>query len=66
MRWEPAVSGGAATDYLVTAENFGVYSTGGLRVIGGDVPSGTYRVRVQAVNACGTSAPSATHTIVVP
>jgi hypothetical protein len=66
MRWEPAESGGAATDYLVTAEGFGVFSTGGGRVIGGTVPPGTYRVSVQAVNTCGASAPSQVMTIVVP
>jgi hypothetical protein len=66
MRWEPAESGGAAIDYIVTAAGFGVYSTGGRRVIGGVVPPGTYRVSVQAVNTCGISAPSQVMTIVVP
>jgi len=66
LRWEPAESGGAATDYYVTAEGLGVYPTGGRRVIGGTVPPGTYRIFVQAVNTCGVSAPSQVFTVTVP
>jgi hypothetical protein len=66
LRWEPAESGGAATDYYVTAEGLGVYPTGGRRVIGGAVPPGTYRIFVQAANACGTSAASQVFTVTVP
>jgi hypothetical protein len=36
------------------------------RVISGTLSPGTYRVWVQAVNPCGTSAPSLVQTIVVP
>jgi hypothetical protein len=65
-RWEPAESGAAATDYWITAEGLGVYSMGGARVASGEVPPGTYRIWVQAVNRCGVSAPSAVRTVTVP
>ena len=66
LRWEPAESGGAATDYFVTAEGLGVFPTGGRRMIGGTVPPGTYRIYVQAANICGTSAASQVFSVTVP
>jgi hypothetical protein len=66
VRWEPGTGGGAATDYVVTAEGVGTVPTGGARVVAGVLPAGTYRIFVQAVNPCGTSAPSAVQTVVVP
>jgi hypothetical protein len=35
------------------------------RVLGGMVPPGTYAVRIQAVNQCGTSAATAARQVVV-
>jgi hypothetical protein len=66
VRWEPGVGGGAATDYLVTAEGVGSVPTGGARVVAGVLPAGAYRIYVQAVNPCGTSAASVVQTVVVP
>jgi hypothetical protein len=66
VRWEPGVGGGAPTDYLVTAEGVGTVPTGGARVVAGVLPSGTYRISVQAVNPCGASAASVAQTVVVP
>jgi len=66
VRWEPAETGGAATDYLILVDGLGVFPSGGSRVVFGVPGPGTYRIAVQAVNACGRSAPSATQTIVVP
>jgi hypothetical protein len=66
LRWQSPESGAAPTDYRVTAEGVGSASTGMARVISGTLPPGTYRVWVQAVNPCGTSAPSLVQTIVVP
>lgn len=66
VRWEPGAGGGAATDYVVTAEGVGTVPTGGARVVAGVLPTGVYRIYVQAVNPCGTSAASAVQTVVVP
>jgi hypothetical protein len=66
VRWEPAESGGAATDYLIVVDGLGVFSSGGSRVVFGVPGPGTYRIAVRAVNACGTSTPSPLQTIVVP
>ena len=66
VRWEPAESGGAATDYLILVDGLGVFPSGGSRVVFGVPGPGTYRIAVQAVNACGRSAPSTAQTIVVP
>jgi predicted phage tail protein len=66
LHWQPPASGDAPTDYRVTAADYGSATTAGVRVIGGTVPPGTYRVWVEAINACGTSASSVVQTIVVP
>lgn len=66
LHWQPPSSGDAPTDYRVTAENYGSATTAGARGIAGIVPPGTYRVWVEAINACGTSAPSLVQTIIVP
>jgi hypothetical protein len=66
VSWAAPASGAAPVDYLVTAEGVGTFPTGGARSISGMLLPGTYRVWVQATSACGTSAPSAIQTIVVP
>jgi hypothetical protein len=65
-RWEPGDTGAAATEYWITAEGLGVYPTGGARLASGEVPPGTYRIWVQAVNRCGASGLSAIRTVTVP
>jgi hypothetical protein len=66
LTWETAASGGAPTDYLVQVEGMGTFRTGGTRRISGPLPSGEYRIRVLAENACGVSAPSALQVLRVP
>jgi len=70
VTWEPAESGGAPSDYLVLVDGLGsntvTFRTGTARRIGGAVPSGEYRIRVQAENACGLSTPSAVQVLRVP
>ena len=65
--WEPPSSGSAATSYIVDATGS---FTGSLPLaatsFSAPVPSGSYGLRVRAVNACGTSAPTAVQTVVVP
>jgi hypothetical protein len=65
--WEPSGSGPAATGFVleVTGSFVGNFSTAG-RTLNGQVGPGTYHIRVFANNACGTSAPSAMQTLVVP
>jgi len=63
--WEYG-GGPAPSDYLVTASGIGSGTTGGMRRVSGDLGPGTYDITVQAVNACGTSVPATTYSIVVP
>jgi len=64
--WETAPTGGAATDYLVTVDELGVFSTAGATRLAGLLEPGTYRISVRAQNACGSSAPSAVQVLRVP
>ena len=66
LRWGPASSGPAASAYVVNAEGLGVFPMGSARSVSGTLGPGTYRVTVQALSRCGTSAPSLVQTIVVP
>ena len=67
LSWTPSTSGGPAQRYLVDAGNLssGVYNLGtsvlnstATSATFGNVPAGTYFVRVRAQNAVGTSGPS--------
>lgn len=66
MSWTPAATGGAADRFLIDAGTApGTYNIGTLVVTApatsfavGNVPTGTYYVRVRAQNALGTSGPS--------
>jgi hypothetical protein len=64
--WETAPTGGAATDYLVTVDELGVFSTAGATRLAGLLEPGAYRISVRAQNACGISAPSAVQVLRVP
>ncbi|MGE0359515.1 MAG: Ig-like domain-containing protein [Vicinamibacterales bacterium] len=64
LLWDPPLSGGAATGYLVTVPGIGSLPLG-QRSISGPLPAGTYTISVHAVGPCGTSAP-ATTTVTVP
>jgi predicted phage tail protein len=67
LAWQPAASGAAPTSYVVNV-------TGALtlavptaaRSVSGAVGPGTYTFRVDAVNACGSSAASTSATVVIP
>ncbi|MEZ5420648.1 MAG: fibronectin type III domain-containing protein [Vicinamibacterales bacterium] len=66
--WDPPASGPAASAYVlnVTGAFVGAVPVGPSRSLTTGVPSGTYSVSVSAVNACGTSAPTAVQTVQVP
>jgi hypothetical protein len=66
VRWEPPSAGAAATSYVVTAEGLGSVPVWAGRTVSGMLPSGTYRLWVQAVNGCGTSVPSTVQVVTVP
>jgi subtilisin-like proprotein convertase family protein len=65
--WDPADTGPAPTGYVLNV--VGPF-TGGIpttaRSVSGAPPAGTYTVSVTATNACGSSAPTATQTMVFP
>jgi predicted phage tail protein len=66
LSWTPATSGGPASRYVLDAGTAsGVYNLGSILLNSpattaavGNVPAGTYFVRVRAQNAAGTSGPS--------
>jgi Tol biopolymer transport system component len=66
LSWAPADSGAAPTSYVlnVTGTFTGTLPIGG-RFHNGIVVPGTYSFTVAATNPCGTSAPSATQTVIV-
>ncbi len=65
--WRPPAAGPALTHYVLSATGsyVGAVATP-LRQVSGTLPSGTYTFNVAAANTCGTSAPTAAQTIVVP
>lgn len=65
--WDPPASGPAASDYLlsVTGSFVASFATP-FRSISGTVGPGSYTITVTATNACGSSAPTAAQTLVVP
>jgi hypothetical protein len=67
VQWDPPATGPAPTSYtltLVSPLSLSLPTTA--RAVSGVVVSGNYVLRIHAVNACGVSAPSALHTVVVP
>jgi predicted phage tail protein len=72
LMWSPALSGGASTRYVIEASTtqgtrIVTLDTGNLATafVHGDVPPGTYVVRVRAANAAGPGATSNAVTVVV-
>lgn len=67
LLWDAPAGGAATTGYAVTV---GGSYTGtfplATRSVSGTLPPGTYTFTVSGQNACGTSAPTATQTVVVP
>lgn len=65
--WDPPTSGPAPTSYLldVTGAFVGAIPTTS-RTLNGMVGPGSYGLRVSAVNACGSSAPTAEQTVTIP
>ncbi len=65
--WEPAATGAASTGYVLLVDGgFTLSLPTAQRAISGTVPAGTYILSVMATNACGSSAPTATQTVVIP
>ena len=67
LSWQAAASGRPATGYRVLVTGPGTPMTINVtdRVLSGHVPPGTYSIRIQAVNQCGTSAATAARQVVV-
>ncbi len=71
LQWTPAVSGGLPTAFQLEAGAtpggvIAVFPTTGAQVVVANAPSGTFHVRVRAVNAAGASAPTPDISITVP
>ena len=65
--WDPAATGSASTGYVLLVNGgFTLSLPTTQRTISGTVPAGTYVLSVMATNACGSSAPTATQTVVIP
>jgi len=69
--WNPAVAGGLASGYQIEAGVtpggvIAVLPTGATTLSVANAPSGTFYVRVRAVNATGASAPTADITVAIP
>jgi extracellular elastinolytic metalloproteinase len=65
--WEPATNGAAPASYVlhVSGSFVGTFPSAS-RQLSSPVGPGSYTVSVSAVNACGTSAPTAPQVVVVP
>lgn len=71
IAWAPPASGGTPIGYQVEAGltpggTIGVFPTTATALVVPNAPSGTFYLRVRAVNAAGASAPTADVTLVVP
>lgn len=71
FQWTPAVTGGLPAGYHVEAGVtpggvIAVLPTAATQLVVPNAPSGTFYVRVRAVNAAGASAPTADITVTVP
>ena len=71
FQWAPATTGGLPAGYQIEAGVtpggvIAVLPTTALQLVVPNAPSGTFYVRVRAVNAAGASAPAADITVTVP
>lgn len=67
--WESPVSGPAPTGFVLDATGTVVTASvpmGAATSLSVPVPPGTYHLTVSAVNACGSSTPTAVQTVIVP
>jgi hypothetical protein len=67
VQWDPPATGAAPTSYTVNVLSpFSLSLPTTARTVSGVVGPGTYTLRILAANACGVSAPTAVHTVIVP
>jgi hypothetical protein len=67
LSWAPALSGPAPTGYLLIVRgSFAANIPTTSRVLAASAPAGSYTLSVIATNPCGTSVPTATHTVAMP
>jgi predicted phage tail protein len=71
FQWAPATTGGLPAGYQIEAGAtpggvIAVLPTTSTQLVVPNAPSGTFYVRVRAVNAAGASAPTADITVTVP
>lgn len=67
VNWDPPAVGTAPTSYVLNVTGAFVGSLPmQSRALSGAVPAGTYNLTVVAANACGSSAPTAVRSVVVP
>jgi len=68
LLWDPPTAGAAADRYQlhVTGSFTGTVPMGLTRSLTTPVPPGAYTIAVSASNPCGTSAPTAATTVVIP
>lgn len=65
IRWTAPTTGGAPSGYVLEAgsvagaSNLGVFQLANATTLSSPAPAGAYFVRIRAVNACGSSPPSA-------
>ena len=67
VAWNPAASGPAAASFVIDVTGAVAASVPTAdRSVSGVVGPGTYTIAVSALNACGASAASESHTVTVP
>lgn len=72
LNWTAPTSGTGPFNYTLVVghapggSDYGSFAMGGVLGVSSTPPAGTYYVRLVTANACGTSAPSADVTVVVP
>ena len=71
FRWTPAMTGGLPSAFQLEAGAtpggvMAVFPTTGAQVVVANAPSGTFYVRVRAMNAAGASAPTSDIVVTIP
>ena len=64
VRWDPAASGPAPSDYVLQVPELGLSVPTGTRSLSGTVDPGSYTLSVTARNPCGMSPPSEVRVVV--